>query len=112
VGGVAAAVAPYIGAAAGVRHGGRSITSWPTAGAALTAVAHGGRLLRAPLPAADHWRPPCRSGPWRLPFKLPWRTAVGCQIWKNLKRSYIYSPVARIELANGGRSDFFCFFLV
>jgi hypothetical protein len=49
----AAIVAPYISAAAAVLHGGSSIPPWPTAGAVLTAVAHGGRLPRAPLPAAD-----------------------------------------------------------
>jgi hypothetical protein len=52
----ATAVAPYIGAAAAVLHGGMNLPLWATVGAALTAVAHGGRLPRAPLPAADRWR--------------------------------------------------------
>jgi hypothetical protein len=50
VGGAAAAVAPYIGAAAAVPHDGSNLPPWPTAGAALTTVGHGGRLPRAPLP--------------------------------------------------------------
>jgi hypothetical protein len=87
----AAAVAPYIGAAAAVPHDGSNLPPWPTAGAALTAVAHSGRLPRAPLPAADRWRPPCRRGPWRFPCKPSWRTAVGCQICKNFKRSYNFA---------------------
>jgi hypothetical protein len=44
------AVAPYIGAAAAVPHGGRSLPLWPTAGATLTAVAHSGRFPWGPLP--------------------------------------------------------------
>jgi hypothetical protein len=56
---VGGGVAPYIGAAAAV----------PTAGAALTVVAHDGRLQRAPLPATDHWR-----SPW--PNLLKFQTVV------------------------------------
>jgi hypothetical protein len=51
--GTAAAVAPYIGATTAIRHGGMNLPPWATAGAALTAMAHGGRLTRASLPAAD-----------------------------------------------------------
>jgi hypothetical protein len=40
VGGAGAAVAPYIGAATAVPHGGSNLPPWLTVGAALTAVAH------------------------------------------------------------------------
>jgi hypothetical protein len=66
--GAAAAVAPYIGAAAAIPHGVRILPSWSTAGAALTVVAHDGRLpgprspqrtVGAPLAAVAHvgWLP-------------------------------------------------------
>jgi hypothetical protein len=66
----AAAVTPYTGAAAAVPHSGSDLPLWPTAGA-LTAVAHGGRLPRAPLRVADRWRPPYCRGSWRLHCKPP-----------------------------------------
>jgi hypothetical protein len=82
--GSAAAVTPYIGAAAAVPHDGRILPSWPTAGAALTVVAHGGRLPRAQLPAADRWQSlaPVGHGGFvanrRRARWPPWCTAVGC----------------------------------
>jgi hypothetical protein len=57
VGGAAAAVASFIGVAASIPHGGSNLPPWPKAGAALTVVAHGVRLPRAPFPAAHRWQP-------------------------------------------------------
>jgi hypothetical protein len=50
------AIALYIGAAAAVRHRGKSRPSWPTAATRPTAVAHDGKVLRGPHPAPDRWR--------------------------------------------------------
>jgi hypothetical protein len=44
---------PLIGRAAAVPRGGKNLPLWATTGATLTAVAHGGRLSWAPLPAVD-----------------------------------------------------------
>jgi hypothetical protein len=48
--GAAAAVAPYVDAAAAVPHGAMTLLPWTTASCV---VAHGGMLLRVPLPATD-----------------------------------------------------------
>jgi hypothetical protein len=82
VGGAAAAGTPNIGAAAAVPHGGSSLPPWPTTGAILTVVAHDDRLPRAPLPAADRWRSPCRRDARRLVAKSA-KTSKGCIILQN-----------------------------
>jgi hypothetical protein len=53
-GGTVDAVAPYIGAAAAVPHGGMFLLPWATTGATLTAVGHDGRLPRGSLRTVGH----------------------------------------------------------
>jgi hypothetical protein len=83
VGGSAATVAPYIGVAAAVPHRGSNLPSWPTPSAALTAVAHGGRLPRGPTPRRGPLAPPLP--PWAMAVSL--RTVVTHGGWlSNLQK--------------------------
>jgi hypothetical protein len=82
---MAVAVTLYIGAAVAVRHGGKGLPPWPTAGAALTVVEHDGGC-RGPHRAADCWRSPYRRGSRRLVLLPLWPTAVGL-FRRGLRRS-------------------------